>query len=144
MSYIFQNPFIVVVILTILFSPFVLKLASNQNKKNKQNLRFSFVLILSIQVILGFWSGLKLFPIVSFIQILLLLSGKSFNTLVVVLNFINSVLIFVEMIRLSNNLGYQVVSLPAIAAVFLVLIGNVLGLAYINKDTNLLKKYFKI
>jgi len=45
------------------------------------------------------------------------------------------------MIRLSSFLGFQAVSLASIGTVFLVLIGNVLGLAFINKDKNLLKKY---
>lgn len=135
--------YITILAIVLVVSPFVLRLASNQKKENKQLLKFIFLSLLSAQIILGFLSGLKLFPAVSIVQILLLLSGKSFNTLVVVLNFINSVLIFVEMILLSNNLMIQVVSLPAIAAVFVVLIGNVIGLAYINKDANLMKKYFK-
>ncbi len=143
MSYIFQNPLILVTILTILLSPFILKLASNQGKKTKHNLKSFFIIILSAQIILGYIAGVKFFLAISFLQVIFLISNKSFNILVVILNFINSILIFVEMIKLSNNLGYQIVSLPAIAAVFLVLTGNVLGLAYINKDKNLLKKYFK-
>lgn len=143
MTYLYQNPLIVVAILTILLSPFVLRLASNQDKKTKQTFKSFFILILSVQIILGFLTSLQLFLVVSTIQIILLLISKSFNTFVVILNFINSVLIFVEMGRLSNNLGHQIVSLPSIGAVFLVLIGNVVGLIYINNDANLLKKYFK-
>lgn len=143
MSYLYQNPLILVAILTILLSPFVLKIASKQDKKAKQNLKYIFLTILLSQIILGFLSGLQLFLVISVIQILLLLMSKSFNTIVVALNFINSVLIFVEMIRLSSSLGYQVVSLPSIGAVFLVLVGNVVGLGFINRDKNLLGKYFK-
>lgn len=47
------------------------------------------------------------------------------------------------MINLSNKAGYQIFSLSAIGAVFLVLFGNIIGLAFINQDKNLLKKYFK-
>lgn len=141
MSYLDQNPLILVAILTILLSPVVLKLAANQKKGIKQQLKLIFLLILIAQIFLGFLAGVKIFLVVSLIQVLLLLINL--NTLVVVLNFINSVLIFVEMIRLSSNAGYQVVSLPAIAAVFLVLVGNVVGLVFINNDKNLLKKYFK-
>ncbi|MBI2601072.1 hypothetical protein HYW42_03900 [Candidatus Daviesbacteria bacterium] len=135
--------YVIIFAAVLIISPFVLRIASSQKKETKQQLKLIFLGLLCAQILLGFFVGSKLFPAVSFIQILLLLSGKSFNTLVVILNFINSVLIFVEMIRLSDNLGYQVVSLPAVAAVFLVLIGNVFGLAYINKDANLLKKYFR-
>lgn len=135
--------YIVILAIVLLISPFVLKVASKQDKKTKQNLKFWFLIILSAQIILGFLSGLQLFLVISIIQIILLLISKSFNTIVVVLNFINSVIIFMEMINMSKEAGYQIFSLPAIGAVFLVLIGNVLSLAYINKDANLLKKYFK-
>lgn len=47
------------------------------------------------------------------------------------------------MIKLSNILGFQAVSFASIVAVFLVLLGNIIGLTFINKDKNLLKKYFK-
>lgn len=163
-SYFYQNPLILVAILTIAFSPFVLKLASNQGKKTKQNLRSIFIFILSAQIILGFlnWETFKgtgrsgfdlslaypgsmlgLFFILSVAQIILLLVSKTFNVLVVVLNFISSVTIFMGMIRLSSILSFQAVSLSSIGAVFLVLTGNVVGLTFINKDSNLLKKYFR-
>lgn len=135
--------YIVILAIVLLLSPFVLKIASKQDKKVKHNLKSWFLVIFSAQIILGYFSGVKFFPAISFLQIILLITNKSFNTLVVVLNFINSVVIFAEMINMSKQAGYQIFSLPAIGAVFLVLIGNILGLAYINKDTNLLKKYFK-
>lgn len=153
--------YVVILIAVLLISPFILKIASSQNKKTKYNLKIVFLTLLTAQLILGFlnWENftsgrsafelslsfpgslLGLFFVVSIFQILFLLISKSFNTLVVVLNFINSVLIFMGMIRLSSLLGFQAVSLPSIGAVFLVLIGNAIGLSFINKDKNLLKKY---
>lgn len=155
--------YIIILAAVLVISPFILRLASNQNKETKQQLRLIFLFILFVQILLGFlnWeklttgrSGLELsftytdsllgaFFIVSTLQIILLFISKTLNTLVVVLNFINSVLIFMGMIRLSNILGFQAVSFAAIGAVFLVLTGNVVALAFINKDKNLLKKYFK-
>lgn len=145
----------------LLISPFVLRLASKQDKKSKTKAKTIFLSILSFQIILGFFnwenftsgrsgfelslaypfSLLGLFFIISTVQILALLTYKSFNTLVVILNFINTVLIFAGMIRLSSILGFQAVSFASIGSVFLVLFGNVLGLVWINKDNNLLKKY---
>lgn len=153
--------YVVILIAVLLISPFILKIASSQNKKTKYNLKIVFLTLLTTQLILGFlnWenfttgrsafelslsfpgSMLGLFFVISIFQILLLIAHKSFNTLVVVLNFANTVLIFTGMIRLSSILGYQAVSLFSIGAVFLVLIGNVVGLSFINKDKNLLKKY---
>lgn len=162
MSYLYQNPLIIVAILTILLSPFVLKLASNQGKKTKQNLKYFFIFILLTQILLGFfnWETLKevgrsgfdlslaypdsflgVFFIISLLQITLLLLNKSFNTTVAVLNFINSVLIFAGMIRISNFLEFQAVSFASVGAVFLVLTGNVIALIFINKDKNIFKKY---
>ena len=147
--------YIIILVIVLLVSPFVLKLSVDQRKKTKQNLKSFFILVILAQIILGFFGGLGLslaypgsllglFFIISVIQILLLLINKSFNTLVVVLNFFNTFLIFVGMIRLSNMLGYQVADLASIGTVFLVLIGNVIGLVFINKDKNLLKKYSKL
>lgn len=162
----FSYTFILAVVL--ILSPFVLALAQKQDKQFKQKLKYIFLTILSSQLILGllnwenFTAGpnsigagrngyelalaypnslLGLFFGISILQISLLLISKSFNTATVVLNFINSVLIFASMIRLSSLLGFQAVSFASIGAVFLVLIGNVVALALINKDKNLLKKY---
>lgn len=156
----FSYTFILVAILII--SPFILTLAAKQDKKAKHNLKYIFLTILSSQILLGFlnWenfqgtgrsgfnlslaypdSFLGLFFIISLLQITLLLLNKSFNTAVAVLNFINSVLIFAGMIRISSSLGYQAVSFASVGAVFLVLVGNVVALIFINKDKNLLKKY---
>lgn len=153
--------YLIILAAVLIISPFVLRLASNQKKEIKQQLKNVLLFVLSAQILLGFlnWenfaqgrngfelaftypnSFLGLFFVISVFQILLLVINTSFNTLMVTLNFINSVLIFIAMIRLSNILGYQPISLASVGAVFLVLIGNVVALVYINKDKNILKKY---
>lgn len=153
--------YVIILAVVLVISPFVLKLASNQGKKTKQQLKSIFLLILSAQILLGFlnwenftvgrsgfelsltypFSFLGLFFVISVFQILLLLISKSFNILVVVLNFINSILIFTGLIRISSLLDFQAVSFASIGTVFLVLIGNVIGLVFINKDKNILRKY---
>ncbi len=155
--------YLIIIVIVLITSPFILSLAQSQKKEVKRNLKLALLLILTMQLILGllnwenFTSGrsgfelslfypdslLGLYFIVSTIQIVLLTINKSFNTFVVILNFINSVLIFIAMSRLSSILGFQAVSFASVAAVFLVLLGNIIALAYINKDKNLLKKYFK-
>lgn len=145
----------------LLISPFVLRLASKQDKKSKIKSKTIFLSILILQVILGFFnwenfsdgrsgfelsiaypgSLLGLFFIISALQILAVSMSKSFNTFAVVLNFVSTILIFTGMIRLSSILGFQAVSIASIGTVFLVLSGNVSGLVYLNKDKNLLKKY---
>lgn len=129
--------YVIILAVVLLISPFVLKIASKQDKKVKQNLKFWLIIIVSAQIILGFLSGLQVFLVISAVQITFLLLNRSFNILVVVLNFINSVVIFAEMINMSKEAGYQILSITAIGAVLLVLIGNVLGLAYINRNKNL-------
>lgn len=144
-----------------LVSPFVLSLASKQDKKHKVALRGIFLSILMVQILLGFlnWenftsgrSGFELsltypnsflgfFFLVSILQFTLLLVNKSLYTLAVVFNFINTILVFIDMIKLSNILGFQAVSFASIGAVFLVLFGNIIGLSFINKDKNLFNKY---
>ena len=155
-------PYLIILIVVLIVSPLVLKLAQSQKKEVKIKLKLILLILLITQIILGFFnfetftngrsginlsliypgSFLGLFFVISVTQIILLLN-KSFNTLVVVLNFINSVLFFVAMIRLSSLLGFQPVSLASSGTVFLVLTGNIVSLAYINKDKNLLSKYFK-
>lgn len=155
--------YLIILAAVLVISPFILKLASKQTPKNKQKLRVFLLLILSTQIILGFlnWenftvgrTGFELslaYPnsflgflfIISAIQVILLILNKSFNTLIVILNFFNTVLIFIGMSRLSNILDFQAASFASVGAVFLILTGNVVGLAFINKDNNLLKKYFR-
>lgn len=153
--------YVIILAAVLIISPFVLKIASSQKKETKQQLKFILLFILSAQILLGFlnWENfsmgrtgfelamiypsslLGLFFIVSLLQLILLIINQSFNTAAVVLNFINSILIFAGMILLSNILRFQAVSFASIGAVFLVLIGNVVALVFINKDKNLLKKY---
>lgn len=155
-------PYLIITITVLLVSPFILRLAQSQKKQVKRNLRGFLLLILALQIGSGImnWenftagrsgfelslaypdSFLGLFFIISLLQIILLLLNKSFNTAFTLLNFINSVLIFIGMIRLSNILGFQAVSFASVGTAFLVLLGNVVALAFINKDKNLLKKYF--
>lgn len=139
--------YVIILAAVLLISPFVLKLAASQKKETKQQLKIIWILILSTQILLGFlnWksfgtAGVGLFLVISFFQLLMLLTDK-YLKLVAVLNFINSILIFVSMIQISSKLGYQVVSFESIGSVFLVLFGNVVALAFINKDKNLLAKY---
>lgn len=153
----------VILIGILLVSPFILKIASSQNKKGKDNLRIIFLSLLAVQVISGLFnwetfqgtgkSGLELalaypnsylwiFFAVSVVQFLLLTTKKPiFYTVSVVLNFVNTIMFFAGMIILSNILGKQIVSFVSIGVIFVVLIGNVVGLTLINKDRNLFKKY---
>lgn len=153
--------YLIILVAVLAISPFVLKLASSQKKETKRQLKFILLGLLSAQILLGFlnWenftsgrSGFELsltylnsfiifFFIISLLQIIFLMIDKSFYKFVVILNFVNTILIFIGMIRLSSILGFQLVSLASIGAVFLLLIGNVAGLAFINKDKTLLKKY---
>ncbi len=154
--------YVIILLVVLLISPFVLRLASKQDKKTKLKTKTIFLSILIMQLVLGFFnwenftgfgrngfelslsyptSLLGLFFIVVLVQITLLQISKSFSTLVVVLNFAGSILIFASMIRLSNILGFQAVSFASVLAVFAVLFGNVAGLVWINKDKNLLNKY---
>lgn len=158
--------YLIILAVVLVISPFVLKLASNKGKKTKQSLKSFFILILSAQIILGFlnWETFKetgksgfglaftypqsflgLFFIVSIIQLSILLLSKKFYTTAVILNFINTVIFFIAMIRLGQITGIQAASFANIGAAFAVLIGNIIGLIFINKDKNLLKKYpFKL
>lgn len=153
--------YIIILVAVLVFSPFVLKLASNQGKKTKQNLKSFFIFFLSAQILLGFlnWenfstgrngfelaltypqSFLSLFFIVSIIQLSLLLLSEKFYTKTVILNFLNSIIFLTAMIRLGQITSFQPVSFANISAIFAVLIGNVIGLIFINKDKNILNKY---
>ncbi len=154
--------YLIILAAVLLISPFVLKLAQNQDKKSKQNLKTFLIIMLSTQIFLGFlnWenfavgrsgfefafayqqSFLGLFFVVSVIQIVLLFLNQKLYTLAVILNFINTIVFFAGMIRIGQITNSQVVSWASVGAVFAVLIGNVIGLILINKDRNLLKKYF--
>lgn len=154
----------VILAAVLIISPFVLKIASSQDKKTKQNLRIIYLILLAFQILLGLlnWetltgqgrsgfelaisypnSYLWLFFVVTFIQIILLLLKKhSLDTSAVILNFANTIIFFITMISISKILGQQIVSLANIGTIFTVLTGNVVGLVLVNIDKNLLKKYF--
>lgn len=161
MSYLYQNPLILVTIITVLLTPFILLIASKQNKETKQHFRLIYIFLLTTQILLGFlnWENfalgrsgfelalsypqsiLRLFFVLSLIQLFLLIASKKLSTLVVIINFINTVVLFTGMIRLGQITSTQFVSWASIGAAFLVLIGNVIGLVLINKDKNLFKRY---
>lgn len=156
-------PYLIIIVVVLITSPFILKLAQSQKKEAKRKLKLALLVIITAQLNIGLlnWenftigrsgfelsltypnSFLGLFFTVSLIQIILLAVSKSFNTTVVVLNFINTILLFICMIRLSSILEFQAASFASISVSFLVLVGNVVGLSLINKDKNLLKKYFR-
>lgn len=156
-------PYLIIIVVVLIISPFILRLAQSQKKEIKRKLKLVLLILLITQIILGFlnWENftsgrsgfelsliflnslLGLFFVISILQIFLLTFSKSFNVLIILLNFINSFLIFIGMIRLSSILGFQAVSFASIGAVFLVLIGNIIGLSFINKDKHLLRKYLR-
>lgn len=160
-----MNPYLLVIIAVCLISPFVLSIAANQNNKYKAQLKNIILLFLVLQLVLGMFnwenfnqegrsgyqlalgfpdSLLGLFFAVSLLQLSLLTFNRyQLSLYATILNFLNTFLIFISMIRLGNLLGFQAVSFASIATVFLVLIGNVIALAFINRDKNILKKYLR-
>lgn len=147
----------------LVLSPFIISLASSQNKKVKNKLRLILLSLLFLQILSGFFnweaflkgtrtgfelalnypvSFLGVFFIVSFIQILMLVfSKRSADVLAIILNFANTILLFTGLIRASNMTGIQAFSYASLTAIFAVLIGNVIGLTFINKDKSLMAKY---
>ena len=151
--------YLLVLAAVLILSPFALAAASKQDKKTKTKVRLVFLFFIISQLVLGFlnWenfesgrSGISLaisypgsllwlFFVISAVQVLLVLLNTRFTTLyAAILNFVNTVVLFAGLIRVSQILGFQAVSFASIATVFLVLIGNISGLVYINKDRNLL------
>lgn len=63
-------------------------------------------------------------------------------TQIVALNFINTIFFFIGMIRLGQITGIQAISWGSIGVAFAILIGNVIGLVFINSDKSLLKRYY--
>ncbi|RJQ27253.1 hypothetical protein C4577_01735 [Candidatus Parcubacteria bacterium] len=147
----------------LILSPLIITLASSQNKKVKSKLRIIFLSLLFLQIFSGFFnweaflkgtrtgfelalnypsSFLGIFFIVSLIQVILLAFAKrSADVLAVILNFTNTILLFTGMIRVSNMTEIQAFSFASLVTIFSVLIGNVAGLMFINKDKNLMAKY---
>lgn len=155
--------YVIILAVVLLVSPFVIRIAGSQKKEVKNKTRLVFLSLLFLQIISGFlnWETFKgpgrsgfelvltypnsylgMFFILSLVQLILLIfKQSSLDTLSVVLNFVNTIVIFAGMILLSAILGFQAVSLASVGAVFSVLIGNIVALAFINKDKNILKKY---
>ena len=157
-----MSPLILVLIVTLAISPFILQLAARQNSKTKQKLRQIFLLLLTLQLILGFfgWESLPfsgitgfelaltypnaflwLFFVITIVQIALLTSQKhTAHVAATSLNFLNTLIIFASLILISKILTRQIVSLASIGTVFLNLTANIVSLALVNKDKNLLTK----
>ena len=131
-----MGTYTLILIAVLIISPFALTLAEKQDKKTKSRLKYIFLFLLIAQIILASfnWQMLLLFLAISLLQFFLLLKKPS--PAVVILNFINTFVLFITMARLSRPVG-NLANLAAIAAAFLVLIGNVTGLLLINKDKNL-------
>jgi len=129
-------PYTLVLVAVLLISPFAIMLAQKQDKKTKSRLKHIFLFLLLAQIILASasWQILLLFLAISLLQFFLLLKKPS--PAVVVLNFINTFVLFITMARLSRPIG-NLANLAAIAAAFLVLTGNVVGLLLINKEKRL-------
>lgn len=142
--------YIFILAAVLLISPFIIRLASFQNKNTKDNLKTIFLSFLFLQLILSFkiafaypQSFLGLFFAVTIVQIILLFLNQKLYMLAVILNFINTIIFFAGMIKLGQVTGIQDTSFASIGTAFILLIGNVVGLIFINKDKNLLKKYSK-
>lgn len=155
--------YLVILIGVLILSPFILRFASSQKREIKQSLRIVLLILLTSQILSGFFnweaflkgtrtgfelalnypnSFLGTFFVVSFIQIFLLIVGKKTPDLVaVVLNFLNTIFLFTGMVRIGNITGVQAFSFASLTAVFAVLIGNIIGLMLVNKDKNLMAKY---
>jgi len=151
-----------ILIAVLIISPLALTLAEKQDKKTKTGLKNIFLFLLIAQITLGIFnwesfagpgrsgwqlaagfppSLLWIFFAITAIQILLLLQSFSpAQTLVVFLNFTNTVVFFIALSRLSWALNFQAVSLASIATAFTILIGNVIGLLLINKEGRLRMK----
>ena len=129
-------PYTLVLVAVLLISPFAIMLAQKQDKKTKSRLKHIFLFLLLAQIILASasWQILLLFLAISLLQFFLLLKKPS--PAVVVLNFINTFVLFITMARLSRPVG-NLANLAAIAAAFLVLTNNVIGLLLINKEKRL-------
>lgn len=139
---------------TLICSPFVLKIAMRQDNQTKFRLKAIFLILLVAEILLDFsnWesfdpasrSGIALalaypqsllgiFFGLTLVQ-LLLLATESYVHIAVLLNGINSVLIFVALRNVSQLMDKQIVSLASVAVVFLVLASNVVGLAFLHKN----------
>ncbi len=146
----------IILLFVLILSPLVLTLAGKQDSKTKRSLKIGFFILLLLELTSGFFnwesfsgtgqsgfalaftyssSFLGLFFVIILIQIILLfISKRTAHLTAVVLNFINTVVFFVGALLVSEAIGKQIVSFWNIAAIFAVLIGNVVGLVWLNKD----------
>lgn len=153
----------VIVAGVLILTPLTLNLASKQDKQIKSGLRRVFVLLLFLVLVTGLFnwetfsgpgrSGYPLaiaYPsslvglvfIITVFQLFLVVLGKrASNLLAVIFNFVNSVVIMAALIRVSNMAGRQLVSWVSITAVFAVLVNNVVGLLWLNRDPQLMSKW---
>lgn len=158
-----NNALLLVLIGVLVISPFVLVIAARQDKKTKNTLRNLSILLLFLQLAMGLFnwetltgpgrtgyelalaypsSFLGIFFLVSLVQLVIfILNLKQYWKLAVILNFANTVILFAGMIRIGNMMGVQIINLVLVATVFSVLVGNVIGLVFINKDRGILSKY---
>ena len=154
---------ILILPLTLILSPFILILASRQDKSTKSKIRLILLAFLILELLLGFlnweslakegrsgyqlalsyrWSFLFLFFVLTLFQAIILTFGRRFlDILATIVNFANTIVLFIALILLSNILGYQAVSWANLGTIFLVLFANIAGLVLINKDSNLLSKF---
>lgn len=134
-----MTPYTLILIATLIISPFAIGLAQKQNKRTKSRLKNIFLLLLVAQITLGMlnWKTLSLFLIISLVQIFLLTRKTPAQTPVVLLNFINIFVFWAIMIRLGQRPISDPINLAGIAIAFIILIGNIVGLLLINREKGL-------
>ncbi|MBI2310346.1 hypothetical protein HYU90_00765 [Candidatus Collierbacteria bacterium] len=131
-----MTPYTLILVVTLIISPFAIILAQKQDKRTKSRLRSTLLLLLIGQTLLGLlnWKTLLLFLAISLLQIFLLTKKTRAETPTVFLNFINTFVFWAIMIRLDQKPISDPANLAGIAIAFIVLIGNLVGLLLINKD----------
>lgn len=154
---------LLIIPVVILVAPIILTVASKQQKSAKQKLRIVFQVSLTIILALSFlnWETqspggrnafmlatsfqnifLWLFLASTFLQIALLSFKKyQFDLMATVAGLVSTFLFFAAAITISNTLGRSIVSPALITTAMIVIVNNVLGLALVNRDSNLLAKY---
>lgn len=132
-------PYTLILAAVLLISPFAFKIAEKQDKKTKSRLKHILLFLLVSQILLGLisWKALILFLGITLVQIFLLTKKNPAETPTAVLNFINTFVFFFIMIRLDQKEISDSTNLAAIAIAFIILIGNVVSLLFINKEKRL-------
>ena len=147
----------------LLIAPIVLSIASRQDSAAKQMLRYVLQISLATVLALGLlnWEtqteggrsaymlaldfqsiyllafiGLSLFLIIS-----LQIKSYKFDLIAAVGNILITILFFAAAITISGELGKPIISPAIITAALMVLVNNVLVLALVNRDKNLVSKY---